>query len=84
MIHTREGDFSIFRQKHKERVAKNPARLEYALEKLSEYNVSSVNQETTQIVVEGFVFYAGTGKITGHSERGIESLIRLLEAKHGR
>ena len=79
-----EGDFSVFRQKHKERVAKNSARLEYALHRLSEYNVSSVNPETAQIVVNGIVFYAGTGKIVGHEERGIDNLIRLLELSNGR
>jgi hypothetical protein len=75
------------REQHDKRVAKNPQRLEYAKRVLTENGITFkvCNEVTTQIncyFANGKVltFYAGTGKIQGHSQlRGINSFVRLCK-----
>ena len=83
-----DSDFSVFKERHRDRVAMNPERLRFALEKLTAegYRVIIVNTDTTQMVVKArsdgsrFVFYAGTGTIQGHpTKRGIRNFIRILK-----
>lgn len=70
---------------HDERVSKNPQRLEYACKQLDKhgFNYEVKNPSITQIVIrekgKTYVFYAGTGKITGYEERGIKNLIKLIK-----
>lgn len=85
-------DFSALREyakeKHAKRVAKNPERLAFALQRIREagFKVLSTNEESTQIVVQTynspkrFVFWAGTGKVLGYpTKRGINNFIQLLK-----
>ena len=84
-------DFDALRryakEQHDQRVAKNPQRLEYAKKVLTENGITFkvCNEMTAQIncyFANGKVltFYAGTGKIPGHSNlRGINSFVRLCK-----
>lgn len=84
-----EGIKAMAQANHDERVSKNPQRLEYACKQLDKhgFNYEVKNPSITQIVIwtknKTFVFYAGTGKITGYEERGIKNLIRLLKKEVG-
>lgn len=77
-------------EKHKERVAQNPSRLEYAVNLLREHGIEfTVKNETIghihayrksdDILMQ---FWVGTGKILGRNERGIHNFIKLLESKN--
>lgn len=80
-----EGILELAKRQHDERVAKTPARLEYAIEQLKaaglEYRIC--NQSIGHIQVYGkyndqlYNFWAGTGKIQGFENRGIHNLIRF-------
>lgn len=83
-----EGIAELARQNHKERVAKNPSRMEYAINQLEkagvEYRVcSEANchiQARRQKDDELINFWAGTGKIQGYTNlRGIHNLIKLCK-----
>lgn len=75
------------KEKHRERVAKNPNRIAYAIEQFEKYGIEYVlkNEQTGHFHCKRrsdgklFQFYAGTGKIQGYRyARGISSLIKLL------
>lgn len=83
-----EGLKELAKQNHAERVAKNPDRIQYAIEQFEKHNIEySLKNETTghfhcrrKCDDKLFQFYAGTGKIQGYeNKRGIHALIRLLE-----
>ena len=74
--------------KHKERVAKTPERVEYAKKLLGEHSIDYVvkNYEIGHIHAyrksDGklFQFWCGTGKILGEkNKRGIHNFIKILE-----
>jgi hypothetical protein len=75
------------RQNHRERVAKNPDRIEYAIRQLEARNIEYVlkndatghfhcRRKSDDALVQ---FWAGTGKILGYTQRGIHNLIRICE-----
>ena len=84
-----DGGYHLYAQeKHRERVAKNPDRIDYAIQQFEargiEYQLK--NQQTGHFHCRRksdgklFQFYAGTGKIQGYDRaRGVHALIRLLE-----
>ena len=72
---------------HKERVAKNPDRIAYAIEQFEKHNIeySLKNEQIGHFHCRRksddklFQFWASTGKILGYENpRGIHTLIRLL------
>jgi len=74
-------------EKHRERIGKNPDRVQYAIEQFRANNIEySLKNESTghfhcrrKSDDKLFQFYAGTGKIQGFdSLRGIHNLIKLL------
>ena len=86
---TFDGGYHLYaKEKHKERVAKNPDRIAYAIRQFEEHGIEYQlkNQQTGHFHCwrksddKLFQFYAGTGKIHGYDRaRGIHALIRLLE-----
>lgn len=86
---TFDGGYHLYAQeKHKERVAKNPSRIEYAIEQFEAHNIEyQLKNEMTghfhcrrKSDDKLFQFYAGTGKIMGvNNARGIHALIKILE-----
>ena len=81
------------KEKHKERVCKNPDRIKYAIEQFKKYNIdfSLKNEQTGHFHCRRksdnklFQFYAGTGKIMGYDRiRGIHSFIKILTSKGGK
>lgn len=86
---TFDGGYHLYaKEKHKERVAKTPQRVKYAVERLKENGIDfEVKNEYTghfhcwrKSDNKLFQFFAGTGKIMGYDRiRGIHSLIRLLK-----
>lgn len=74
----------------KSRIAKNPQRLAYAVQKLTEHGINfKVCDEASAQINAYFdngnhlTFYAGTGKIQKHNERGIEAFIKLCLKEMG-
>ena len=73
-------------QKHKERVSKNPNRIEYAIEQFEKNNIeyqlknAEIGHFHCWRKSDGrlYQFWAGTGKILGYNNRGIHLLIREL------
>lgn len=86
---TFDGGYHLYAQeKHKERVAKNPDRIKYAIEQFEKHGIEYVlkNEQTGHFHCRRksddklFQFYAGTGKIQGVTNaRGIHALIKILE-----
>ena len=81
-----EGIKQLARANHAERVAKTPQRLRYAVEQLDKHCVTYkvCNEATGQIncyFANGnmLTFYAGTGKIKGHEQRGIVNFLKLCD-----
>lgn len=84
-----DGGYHLYAQeKHRERVAKNPDRIAYAIQQFEAHGIEYQlkNQQTGHFHCRRrsdgklFQFYAGTGKIQGYDRaRGIHALIRLLE-----
>lgn len=84
-----DGGYHLYaEEKHKERVAKNPERIEYAIKQFEAHNIEYVlkNAKTGHFHCRRksddklFQFYAGTGKIQGFNNvRGIHNLIKILE-----
>lgn len=84
-----DGGYHLYaEQKHKERVAKNPDRIEYAIKQFEKHDIEYElkNDQTGHFHCRRksddklFQFYAGTGKIQGFNNvRGIHALIRMLE-----
>ena len=75
------------KQKHGERVAKTPSRVEYAIRQFEKHDIEYQlkNPEIGHFHCyrkcddKRFEFWAGTGKIKGYDyARGIHALIRLL------
>lgn len=84
-----DGGYHLYaEQKHKERVVKNPDRIEYAIKQFEKHDIE-YELKNAQIGHfhcrrksddKLFQFYAGTGKIQGlNNARGIHALIRMLE-----
>ena len=81
--------FEGYKDLHKQRVAENPQRLEYAKKLLSENGITFkvCNEQTGQIncyFANGtiYTFYAGTGKIQGYKNlRGIHNFVRLCKGQ---
>lgn len=83
-----DGGYHIYAQeKHKERVAKTPERIAYAIEQFEAHGIEYTlkNEHTGHFHCRRksddrlFQFYAGTGKIQGYDRvRGIHALIKLL------
>ena len=81
--------FEAYKEVHKERVAKNPERLEYAenILKANGIKYKVCNKETAQINAYSaggklYTFYAGTGKIKGYrNARGIHTFLRLCKGQ---
>ena len=81
-------DIKIYtKEKHKNRVAKMPERIAYAIKQFELNNIEySLKNEVTghfhcyrKTDDKLFQFYAGTGKIMGYkNQRGIHTLIRIL------
>lgn len=82
-----EGYRAYAHQKHKERVAKTPDRIAYAIRQLNSHGIAYdlKNEQIGHFHVRRksddklFQFYAGTGKIQGSRKRGIHALIRLCK-----
>lgn len=75
-------------EKHRDRVAKNPSRIQYAIRKFEEHGIEYElkNAQTGHFHCRRksddklYQFYAGTGKIQGETcARGIHALIKILE-----
>lgn len=73
---------------HQDRISKNPDRLQFAIDQLEKhnlkYNVKNVDtchlhtwRKSDNKLIQ---FWAGTGKIQGYDERGIDNLIKILLA----
>ena len=86
---TFDGGYHLYAQeKHQERVAQNPDRIDYAIAQFKAHGIEYQlkNEQTGHFHCwrksddKLFQFYAGTGKIQNFSHvRGIHSLITLLE-----
>lgn len=83
-----DGGYHLYAKKlHKERVAKTPERIEYAIQQFEAHGIKYAlkNSQTGHFHCwrksDGkiFQFYAGTGKIMGMNIRGINAVINLLE-----
>lgn len=82
--------FEPYREKHRQRVAKNPERIAYAIKQLEEHGIEYTlkneatghfhcRRKTDDTLVQ---FWAGTGKIMGYdSLRGIHNLIKACEGE---
>ena len=83
-----DGGYHLYaKEKHKERVAKNSSRIEYAIKQFEmnniEYTLKNAQNGHFHCKRKSdgklFQFWAGTGKILDYSNlRGINSFIRLL------
>ena len=80
------GYHEYAKEKHKERVAKNQERIDFAIKMFEKNDIEFVlkNEQTGHFHCRRksddklFQFYAGTGKIVGESKRGIHALIDIL------
>ena len=82
-----EEMYQMLKAQHKERVSKTPERLAYAVDQFEKYGVEYEvkNEETGHIHCKDktgqlYQFWAGTGKIMGCEERGIQALIKELNS----
>lgn len=83
-----DGGYHLFaEEQHRERVAKTPDRVEYAIKQFEKYDIeySLKNAQIGHFHCRRksddklFQFWAGTGKIMGYDRvRGIHALIKLL------
>ena len=82
-----EGIAQLAKENHKNRVAKNPDRIKYAIEQFEKNGIEYYlkNEQTGHFHCHRksddklFQFYAGTGKIMGYQNaRGIHALIKML------
>lgn len=86
---TFDGGYHLYaKEKHKERVSKNPERIAYAIQQFEKHGIEYdlKNEQTGHFHCwrksDGklFQFYAGTGTIHGvKSARGIRAMIKILE-----
>ena len=86
-IETFDGGYHLYaKEKHEERVSKNPNRVDYAIEQFKKNDIEyqlknkSIGHFHCWRKSDGrlFQFWAGTGKILGYNNRGIHLLIREL------
>ncbi len=85
---TFDGGYHLYaKEKHKARVAKNPARIEYAIRQFEQHDIEYTlkNEQSGHFHCRRksddklFQFWAGTGKILGcDDQRGIHALIKML------
>lgn len=85
---TFDGGYHLYAEEaHRERVAKNPGRISYAISQFELNNIEFVlkNEQIGHFHCKRksdgklFQFWAGTGKILGYDRlRGIHALINLL------
>lgn len=85
-----DGGYHLYAEEmHRQRVAKNPDRIAYAIQQLEAHNIEFVlknsvtghfhcRRKTDDALIQ---FYAGTGKIVGRNIRGIHNLIRICEGE---
>ena len=83
--------FEGSRELHRQRVAKNPDRIAYAIKQLEQHGIEYTlkneatghfhcHRKTDDKLIQ---FWAGTGKIMGYTNlRGIHNLIRLCEGEN--
>lgn len=83
--------FEGYRELHRQRVAKNPDRIAYAIKQLEQHGIEYTlkneatghfhcHRKTDDKLIQ---FWAGTGKIMGYANlRGIHNLIRLCEGEN--
>lgn len=83
--------FEGYRELHRQRVAKNPDRIAYAVKQLEQHGIEYTlkneatghfhcHRKTDDKLIQ---FWAGTGKIMGYTNlRGIHNLIRLCEGEN--
>ena len=83
--------FEGYRELHRQRVAKNPDRIAYAVKQLEQHGIEYTlkneatghfhcHRKTDDKLIQ---FWAGTGKIMGYANlRGIHNLIRLCEGEN--
>lgn len=83
--------FEGYKELHRQRVAKNPDRIAYAIKQLEQHGIEyTLKNETTghfhchrKTDDRLIQFWAGTGKIMGYTNlRGIHNLIRLCEGEN--
>lgn len=80
------GYHEYAKEKHNERVLKNPQRIDFAIKQFEANNINYVlkNESTGHFHCwrksddKLFQFYAGTGKIVGEEKRGVYALIQIL------
>ena len=80
------GYSEFAKEQHKERVAKNGDRVQYAKEQFEKNNIEyalkneAIGHFHAWRKSDGqlFQFWAGTGKILGRNERGIHAFINIL------
>lgn len=81
--------FEPYREKHRQRVAKNPERIAYAIRQLEEHGIEYIlkneatghfhcRRKTDDALIQ---FWAGTGKIMSRNVRGIHNLIKICEGE---
>lgn len=83
-----DGGYHLYaKDKHKERVEKNPDRIAYAINQFEKNGIEYAlkNEQTGHFHCfrksddKLFQFYAGTGKIQGvNNARGIHALVKIL------
>ena len=83
--------FEGYKELHRQRVAKNPDRIAYAIKQLEQHGIEYTlkneatghfhcRRKTDDRLIQ---FWAGTGKIMGYTNlRGIHNLIRLCEGEN--
>ena len=78
-------EFKLYREKHRQRAAKNYERIAYAKQQLEEHGIEYTlkneatghfhcRRKTDDSLIQ---FWAGTGKIMGRNIRGIHNLIKV-------
>ena len=83
--------FEGYKELHRQRVAKNPDRIAYAVKQLEQHGIEYTlkneatghfhcHRKTDDKLIQ---FWAGTGKIMGYTNlRGIHNLIKLCEGEN--
>lgn len=86
-----DGGYHLYaEEKHRQRVAETPNRIQYAIQQLEAHNIEFVlknensghfhcRRKTDDALIQ---FWAGTGKIAGRNRlRGIHNLIKICEGE---
>ena len=82
-------EFELYREKHRQRAAKNSERIAYAKKQLEEHGIEyTLKNEATghfhchcKTDDSLIQFWAGTGNIMGRNIRGIHNLIKVCEGE---